>query len=91
MDADYNTKANDSQSTLNIEGDYYYKQEMSKLTDGSENDCADGEFEILDDPFSDDEIFEIIRDRKLKRDLAGGRNLNNSFGQYDASEWDHLH
>jgi len=25
MDADYNTKANDSQSTLNIEGDYYYK------------------------------------------------------------------
>lgn len=67
---------------------------MSKLTDGSENDCADAEQE-MEDPFSDDELFssgdEIRRDGKCKRNLAEGRNLNNSFGHYDASDWDHLH
>ncbi len=34
---------------------------------------------------------EIKRDGKLKRNLAEGRNLNNSFGHYDADDWDHLH
>jgi len=67
---------------------------MSKLTDGSENDCADVELE-MEDPFSEDELFssgdEIKRDGKLKRNLAEGRNLNNSFGHYDANDWDHLH
>jgi hypothetical protein len=67
---------------------------MSKLTDGSENDCADFEHE-MEDPFSDDELFlsddEILKDSKLKRNLAEGCNLNNSFGHYDANDWDHLH
>ena len=67
---------------------------MSKLTDGSQQDCADSE-NSLKDPFSDDEAFssgdEIKRDGKLKRNLAEGRNLNNSFGHYDAGDWDHLH
>jgi len=56
---------------------------MAKLTDGSENEVADAEFRIQD-PFSDDDFFssgdEIQRDSKLKRNLAEGRNLNNSFG-----------
>ena len=56
---------------------------MAKLTDGSENDHADAEDRILD-PFSDDDMFssgdEIKRDNRLKRNLAEGRNLNNSFG-----------
>lgn len=56
---------------------------MAKLTDGSENDCADIEY-CAEDPFSDDDLWssgdEIIRDSKLKRNLAEGRNLNNSFG-----------
>lgn len=68
---------------------------MAKLTDGSENDCADGEFDMDYDPFSDDDLIssgdEIKRDGKLKRNLAEGRNLNNSFGQYDSNDWDHLH
>lgn len=67
---------------------------MAKLTDGSENDCADIEY-CVEDPFSDDDLWssgdEIARDSKLKRNLAEGRNLNNSFGQYDAEDWDHLH
>ena len=67
---------------------------MSKLTDGSENDCADCEYE-MEDPFSQDEMWssgdEINRDSKLKRSFADGRNLNKSFGQYDANDWDHLH
>ena len=64
------------------------------MTDGSENDVADCEVELRD-PFSDDDFFssgdEVKRDSKLKRNLAEGRNLNNSFGLYDASDWDHLH
>ncbi len=67
---------------------------MSKLTDGSEHECADAEVE-MEDPFSDDELFssgdEICRPSNLKRNMADGRNLNNSFGQYDANDWDHLH
>lgn len=55
---------------------------MAKLTDGSENDCADIEYVM--DPFSDDDLWssgdEVKRDSKLKRNLAEGRNLNNSFG-----------
>jgi len=57
---------------------------MSKLTDGSENECADLEFNPKDDPFSDDGLWssgdEYKRDTKLKRNLAEGKNLNNSFG-----------
>lgn len=57
MDANYDTKqGKDSQPNLQVENDYYFQQEMSKLTDGSENNCADGEFE-MEDPFSDDEFF----------------------------------
>jgi hypothetical protein len=56
---------------------------MSKLTDGSEHECADVELE-MEDPFSDDEFFssgdEICRPSNLKRNMADGRNLNNSFG-----------
>lgn len=57
---------------------------MAKLSDGSENDCADIECANDFDPFSDDDLLssgdEINRDSKLKRNLAEGRNLNNSFG-----------
>lgn len=70
---------------------------MAKLTDGSENEVADNEFEA-EDPFlsDDDNLFSsgdefVKRDDKLKRNLAEGRNLNNSFGHYDASDWEHLH
>ena len=27
----------------------------------------------------------------LKRDMAAGMNLNNSFGRYDPEDFDHLH
>jgi hypothetical protein len=60
---------------------------MSKLTDGSENECADNEHSIDEDPFADsdngfftDDSCEIKRDPRLKRNLAEGTNLNNSFG-----------
>lgn len=67
---------------------------MSKLTDGSENECADAELSIRD-PFSDDEEYQsddfVAKDSKLKRSLADGCNLNNSFGEYDAEEWGNQH
>jgi hypothetical protein len=56
---------------------------MAKLTDGSENEVADGEISRRD-PFSDDDFLSdedfVVRDKRLKRDLANGCNLNNSFG-----------
>lgn len=67
---------------------------MSKLTDGSDKECADGEIS-LKDPFSDEEEFMsddyVQRDKRLRRNLADGCNLNNSFGQYDADDWDDQH
>lgn len=77
------------------EDQYYYKAEMSKLTDGSEMDCADAEdsahdlFSDSDSEFADEN--DCRRDARLYRDLANGRNLNNSFGCYDVDDWDHLH
>lgn len=68
---------------------------MAKLTDGSENECADNEINKKDEYFSDDgpnsSEDECKRDNKMRRSLAEGRNLNNSFNRFDASEWDHLH
>ena len=69
---------------------------MSKLTDGSEKECADFENSDHDDPFSDSECYfsdegEFRKDARLYRDLANGKNLNNSFGCYDVDDWDHLH
>lgn len=99
MPADYDTKVKPGQdaSTIDFEHDYYYKQEMSKLTDGSDNDLADNEFAATgffssdDDemPFTSNDRFE--RDPQLKRNMAEGMNLNNSFGQYDPEDFDHLH
>jgi hypothetical protein len=85
MDAIYETRlAPGAEKLAEIEHDYYHQQEMAKLTDGSENDCADVESSKVLDPFSDDELWssgdDICRDSKLKRNLAEGRNLNNSFG-----------
>ena len=56
---------------------------MAKLTDGSENEVADGELSRRD-PFSDEDFLSeddfVIKGKKLKRDLVNGCNLNNSFG-----------
>lgn len=63
---------------------------MSKLTDGSENDCADAELSIKD-PFSDEDYLSddlVKKDRRLKRNLADGCNLNDSFGNFDTEDWD---
>jgi len=63
---------------------------MSKLTDGSENDCADDELSPRD-PFSDEDYLSddfVVRDKRLKRNLTDGCNLNDSFGNQDAEEWD---
>jgi hypothetical protein len=66
---------------------------MAKLTDGSENEVADGEISRRD-PFSDDDFMSeddfVVKDKRLKRNLADGCNLNNSFGQYDAEDWESL-
>ena len=66
---------------------------MAKLTDGSENEVADGEISRRD-PFSDDDLMSeddfVVKDKRLKRNLADGCNLNNSFGQYDAEDWESL-
>jgi len=63
---------------------------MSKLTDGSENECADIELS-LKDPFSDEEFDSddyVRKDKKLKRNLADGCNLNDSFGNFDGDDWE---
>lgn len=94
MEANYNTKieVEGVKAQIKEEGqeDYYYKQEMAKLTDGSENEVADGELSIKD-PFSDDDFISeddfIVSDKRLRRNLADGCNLNNSFGHYDAEDW----
>lgn len=97
MEPVYETKAKTGeQPTVDFEHDYYFKQEMSKLTDGSENECADNEFDSSAGLFSDDELPFSSNDRpqrdpRLKRNMAEGTNLNNSFGQYDVEDWDHLH
>ena len=43
--------------------------------------------------FSDEDDREIImqKNKKVKRDLAEGQNLNNSFGCYSPEDWEHLH
>lgn len=51
MDADYDTKViagtdKPPVQVAEVEDCYYHQQEMAKLTDGSENDCADGEFDM---------------------------------------------
>lgn len=49
MEPDYNTKQQNSTDEKIVDLEeyaqdaYYYKQEMAKLTDGSENEVADGE------------------------------------------------
>lgn len=75
------------------------------MTDGSSfNDEADigGAYSerdmVADDPWLDsdpyfsDERDELCRpEKRLYRNLENGRNLNNSFGQYEVDDWDHLH
>lgn len=96
MQAKYDVKQEkpSEQSTFEYESHTYYKEEMGKLTDGSENDCADAECDLTD-PFEDDDFWssgdERPRDTKLKRNLTEGKNLNNSFGHYDPADWEHLH
>ena len=95
MESNYKTKIDSEEAKVENQekdqDDYYYKQEMAKLTDGSENEVADGELSRRD-PFSDEDFLSeddfVIKGKKLKRDLANGCNLNNSFGQYDAEDWD---
>ena len=63
------------------------------MTDGSEHDCADCELSLRD-PFSDEEFDSddfVVKDRKLKRNLADGCNLNDSFGNFAADDWDEQH
>lgn len=73
---------------------------MSKLTDSEgEYQPADAEDSGQEDFF--DQLYEsdnsltnepIARPKHaLKRDLAEGQNLNNSFGFYSPDDWDHLH
>jgi len=64
------------------------------LTEGSERECSDVEF--VTDPWSDSDPYfsepeDSKADARLYRDLAKGRNLNNSFGVYSVEDWDHLH
>lgn len=66
---------------------------MSKLTDGSENECADIELS-LKDPFSDEEFDSddyVKKDKKFRRNLADGCNLNDSFGNFDGDDWEEQH
>ena len=63
---------------------------MDRLNSFLDNDFDDDGSGFF---FSDDEDAGEVNNKRfsVKRDLAEGQNLNNSFGCYSPEDWEHLH
>ena len=88
------------------EGEYWpaddeWKTKGSKKSTANASSGVDRLQSFLDNLDSDDSGFffeedddnEVVKEKnfKVKRDLAEGQNLNNSFGCYAPEDWEHLH
>jgi len=64
---------------------------MDRLNSFLDNDFDDDGSGFFFSDEEDDGTVVKAKNLTVKRDLAEGQNLNNSFGCYSPEDWEHLH